>query len=338
MSWTITAIILVAILGIITSYTDFKERKIKNKHIAFFLVLFFAFYIARMFLDSSVHVENYTKTYLYNFGLTAIFSIFLWVRNAIPPGDAKLFMVYAAGIPIELYPQFAPAYFPFVFVMFLAFAIPGIMNLLDGIFSLTKPKIKKILLDKNLSVGIIIFNLYIIISEILSIYGIHINIFYIFVFFFVIKYIFNKLWTPNITWRKWAITTTILGIISVYFISQSYIIYFIELMIFPLLFGTIPILSEMTPNLKKSISINKLKEGMTLSGMYYLEQNKVKKSKTLKEIHGKKLIGVKAEGITEEEIKLIKDSGINKIGISIEIPLAPLILLAIVITTGISLV
>jgi Flp pilus assembly protein protease CpaA len=92
---------LILALGIITSYTDIKEGKIRNKHLIIISVLGLFLYIIFFFIKQ-ISLQFIFLT-LVNLGIGALIGIFLWFLGFWSAGDAKLFSVYLLIIPLIFY-------------------------------------------------------------------------------------------------------------------------------------------------------------------------------------------------------------------------------------------
>lgn len=95
--WFLPAIIL---LGIVTSYEDLKNNRIRNKWIVWALVYAIALY---HFLYLFFRIYPLDITHFYSLLLNGILALFvgvlLWFLNVWTSGDAKLFFVYVLLVP-----------------------------------------------------------------------------------------------------------------------------------------------------------------------------------------------------------------------------------------------
>jgi hypothetical protein len=184
---------LIFLIGIIVSYEDFKEGKIKNKWILLgFLYgtfIYFIFFLLKI-LDVYSHFDFsrifllpsfsfFLKT-LINAILSFIIGYLLWYFDIWAPGDAKLFFLFSLLLPLKYYWRTALPFFP-SFVLLINTFVPLLIFLFlinfyfiaKQIFQIsqTKVKIKKILINfkikvrKNfinylkISIGILIISL-----------------------------------------------------------------------------------------------------------------------------------------------------------------------------------
>lgn len=98
--WFLPAIVL---LGVISSYTDIKEGKIKNKHIILALAYSFIVYIILIFLNLGTIRIQYFIELLIMLALTLITGFIIWHVGLWTAGDAKLFFAFATLIPLSVY-------------------------------------------------------------------------------------------------------------------------------------------------------------------------------------------------------------------------------------------
>jgi Flp pilus assembly protein protease CpaA len=92
---------IVAGLGIVSSYTDIKFRKIKNKHLIFFFIAGVVIHIILLFQSKMILNKAFFLNFLTGLGI-GLLSYFwgLWAA-----GDAKLFIVYVFLMPYSKYSQ-----------------------------------------------------------------------------------------------------------------------------------------------------------------------------------------------------------------------------------------
>jgi hypothetical protein len=97
----------IVFLGLLTSYTDIKYSKIRNKWLLFGLAYAFIAYSAIIFLYSLNPAAVLRKEYLIEVATNFLFSVLLgfsfWCLGIWTAGDGKLFIVYSALIPVSVY-------------------------------------------------------------------------------------------------------------------------------------------------------------------------------------------------------------------------------------------
>lgn len=135
---------VIIFLGAITSYEDIRYGKIRNKWIIFGIAYcFFVYLLAYIFYNLAVkefvsHVFGGISSYLLwgfsRWGINLIFSVIVgfmfWHYKIWAPGDGKLFICYAALIPVGQYIHVYFQYYFASFLLLLTFFIPATLFLL----------------------------------------------------------------------------------------------------------------------------------------------------------------------------------------------------------------
>lgn len=103
-------IILIFVIGIITSYQDFKFGLIKNRWILFGFICGFILYFSA-FLFSNLQFLQIKKILL-NTLISFVISILIWEIGFWPAGDAKLFTLFSFLLPLKFYWKSYLPYFP----------------------------------------------------------------------------------------------------------------------------------------------------------------------------------------------------------------------------------
>jgi hypothetical protein len=134
---------IILFIGFITSFEDFKEFKIKNKWVIFglsyaFLIYFFVFIFNQLHLLNPWLNLNFDK-WCINFIISSLTAYLLWNFKMWGAGDAKLFICFAALIPVG---QYSRVYFNHYFASFsllVAIFIPATIFLIarSGIYFLS---------------------------------------------------------------------------------------------------------------------------------------------------------------------------------------------------------
>lgn len=121
---------VILFIGCITSYEDFKTSKIRNKWIKAGLIYSLSVYLATWILYGlaakgilspiigravSSLIWNFDK-WCINLAISTVVAYLLWHFKMWGAGDAKLFIAYAALIPLG---QYSKAYFNYYFASFL---------------------------------------------------------------------------------------------------------------------------------------------------------------------------------------------------------------------------
>jgi Flp pilus assembly protein protease CpaA len=142
-------LLLLTIFGLVTSYTDIKEGKIKNIWI---VLMMLAALIANTFITKTF-VEK-TRESLVNAGLALLFAFSLWYFGFWTAGDGKLFFAYSLLLPITIYKYGIIQHFP-SFVLVINSFTPVAIYLIITSLKRIKPKeffkeVKKSFTLKNL--------------------------------------------------------------------------------------------------------------------------------------------------------------------------------------------
>jgi len=97
-------------IGIITSYQDIKSGKIRNNWVIFSLC--FAAAMNAMLFAAGIIGSRGIGILLANIALSAVFAFALWNFNFWSAGDGKLFIAFAALLPVGYYSSPLVGYFP----------------------------------------------------------------------------------------------------------------------------------------------------------------------------------------------------------------------------------
>lgn len=133
-------------VGILATFTDFKEKKIYNKTIIFGVALSLLLYIV---LWNRIDMEL-IKSYIINLGISILISFLFFYFKVWAAGDAKLFIAMIIMIPFELYEVDTSNIFPGIYLLILIFSVAFIYVVIETIFLWSKDneKFKKIKITK----------------------------------------------------------------------------------------------------------------------------------------------------------------------------------------------
>lgn len=139
------------LIGLITSYQDFRYGKIKNKWIILGLVwglgiyiLFFIWsllvpYLSQIFSEQFTYIlPSYLLKVFINSVIALIVGYLLWYFNAWSAGDAKLFFIFSLLLPLKYYWKSALPYFPSFALLINTFISLAIFLFLQSIFFFLK--------------------------------------------------------------------------------------------------------------------------------------------------------------------------------------------------------
>ena len=137
-AYSIIFLPIILFIGVITSYEDFKESKIKNKWILVGLIYSFMVYLLFWILPKGGLLGSYLlcnfDKWCVNLLVSMVVAYLLWHFKMWGTGDAKLFICYAALIPMG---QYSRVYFNYYFASFLllsAIFIPASVFLITESF------------------------------------------------------------------------------------------------------------------------------------------------------------------------------------------------------------
>lgn len=130
------------LIGLVTSYQDFKEGKIKNKwiilglswslgiYVLFLIWSFIAPFLSQIYSKHLTFVlPSYILKVLINSAITLIVGYVLWYFDLWSAGDAKLFFVFSLLLPLKYYWRSALPYFP-SFALLINIFIPALLFLM----------------------------------------------------------------------------------------------------------------------------------------------------------------------------------------------------------------
>lgn len=139
--------IISVILSIISSITDFKDKKIYNKNIIIAISISICTYTI---LWKQLEIE-YITNYIINFIISIIIAFLFFYFKIWAAGDAKLFLAIIFMIPYEIYESDSRNIFPGLYILILIFSIAFIYIIFETIYLWIKDKekIEKIKILKN---------------------------------------------------------------------------------------------------------------------------------------------------------------------------------------------
>jgi len=345
----------IILLGIVTTYEDIKRGKIRNLWII--IALFYAIVMNTYLLGTAANLNPHYLIELFSNLLFAIAVGFgLWHLCIWTAGDGKLFIAFAALIPLSSYSfgymewipsmvllinVFVPATLLFVFIMFWKVGA-------KKIFGMLFPVIKTILVPKSMLISFIQFFSIIWLTKTgLGLLGLGSLAF---IGSFAVRMLIGKL-LP----KKSLYFFIIAGFIRLIFDSALWNLSSLyELLILVLVWRTIRsiyragMLQIGHKIFSKEISPKKLRPGMVLSDCILRKKKLSKEEKEafgpdteikkhrgshyIKTIGGRSFFDDEPEGLTKSQILKIQDVGFEKIKISSTIPFAPFMFSGAILT------
>jgi len=331
----------IVLLGILTSYEDIKFGKIRNKYIIFglaYAIITYCLLITIYSLNNIPINTFYLVEVLTNTLIALLIGFVIWHIGFWTAGDAKLFLAYAALVPLSVYTYGYVKYFPSITLLINMFVPVSLFLFLLVIFKTSfkqkKESLISILTPKRLGSALVaLFAIFWIIKIIFSLINLEsyfLMLILSLILFFSLKRFFKK---------KFVAIAIIISVLRLIIDRSVYSIEFVKQ--FLVLFIIWIILRSFILNLGskyfiKDIKITDLKEGMIPIGAIYEEKEKKKKVN----ISSKKEPLFKAipEGLREEEVKKIKNLYFNKklqgdtIKIKQTVPFATFIFLGVILT------
>ena len=138
------------IIGIVSSITDFKNKKIYNKNLIVALIISVLIYLI---LWKQIEV-TYIKNYLINLFTSIIISFLFYYFKIWAAGDAKLFLAIIFMIPYEIYEVDTTNIFPALYMLIMIFSVAFVYVAIETIYLWIKDKekfnkIRGLKFDKN---------------------------------------------------------------------------------------------------------------------------------------------------------------------------------------------
>ncbi|MBU4069704.1 MAG: hypothetical protein KJ646_01870 [Nanoarchaeota archaeon] len=357
----------IILLGVVTSYQDFKFGKIKNKWIILALIYALIVYVIGILFYNFYGDLNIE--YIIELSTNFLFAIFvgfgLWITGIWTAGDGKLFIAYATLIPLSMYSLGYYKYTPSLTLLINIFVLAVFILLIPIFLKIKFKDIRKISIDflkeffkpsKLFNSVIGLFAIFWIVQLLLSFLGLK-NV-------FILKLICSFLIFAGIESRLKGKSVYLILIIcflrlildkSVYSLDFLY-----NFLMIILIWGFVKSflnggLSKFGENFfVKEVFVEKLRPGMVLEEIIikkgkiskkelielqksqdigvirYLGENYLKKVKSFQNLES--FLGGEPEGLTHSQIKKIQDMGIKKIKVSSTIPFAPFMFLGVIIT------
>ncbi|MBW2977581.1 hypothetical protein KY331_01930 [Candidatus Woesearchaeota archaeon] len=351
----------ILILGIITSLSDIRYGKIRNKWIIFALIyglvvnltlIFYYLYFGNLSL-------GYVSELFVNMGFGLLVGFGFWWMKVWTAGDGKLFFAYSVLIPLTAYRHGYIKWTP-SFMLLINIFIPSLLAMVFlMLFRVKIENIKKVMksflkeffqLKSLLNTVVYLFAIFWIIQILLSFVGIQNYILRIFLTVFVFSKIKKKLNKSFYIMLGIVLLRLVIdkSVYSFSFLIDLLVLVFVWKFFRSFLKGSLSKLGEEI--FAKEIKIDKLKPGMILSeklqkaskdelkslkkkdmkAIKYKGDYYIKKQKSKFELDD--FIEEEAEGLTKKQINKLKEIGVKKIKISQTIPFAPFMFFGVLLT------
>jgi Flp pilus assembly protein protease CpaA len=355
---------VIALIGIITSYTDIKKGKIANKWIIFGITYFLLTTLFLLVNKTSLipNPQNYILNTIINLTLAILISFLLYYYDLWNAGDGKLFICFSSLIPIIYFTNIKFTIFPSLSILINTFFISFLLFLPRFIKKvklkdLLKSSIKTLLNNLkplNLAQTILMFfSITWITGNIMNLLNLNNNSANLMLLTYPLFFIIKK----QIKHVRIYLILAFLRLIfdkNIYsfdfLISLGYIILFFQVLS---IFFSKYFKDLIEQAFLKNIKIDKLEPGMTLySAFEHIKNIKDEEYKKLKKHYishafqiGKDCIIIKPKdkvthhyirekesGLTESQIKKIKALNVKNIIIHEKTPFAYILFLGVILT------
>ncbi len=345
--WFLPAILF---LGFITSYTDIKEGKIKNKHLIIALI-----YSAIVYFILTCQANGQVRmSYFIELGVMSLISLtagfVMWHIGIWTAGDAKLFSAYSLVVPLSTYKYGHIPYFDSLNLLINTF-LPIFLFLLGVLLFKTSLKqkskfIKKAVEPKTiLMVSLSLFALLWVMNLVTKLFNFQIPSIIVIPILFIILMILEEVKIFKLIYITAGISILRLvldhSVYSLAFVKEFlwFIFLFLILRFFIIRMGF--------HIFTKEVDIDLLEEGMTPAEAIYLERGEYKKKRFMffslfEQVDmaiKKNYLFNPAEALSKEDVielkKVSKKLGFEHLRIQQTLPFAPFLFFGILLTIGI---
>lgn len=314
------------VFGLATSYEDIRSGRIRNSWVAGALVYSAGMLLIAMAILAS-RGDPINQEYLIKYGSNIIFALFagivIWLCNLWSAGDAKLFLAYAALVPLSFYAITPSDYFPSFILLGYTF-VPFLLFYLWKIFFGTKAAIKREMLKEITRPERLQDNLWFVFAfsllgkGITSFFHSHLPLFNS--FFVTLALLFGAMVlferVLKISAKRVSMTIAIGGMLLAYehILTIEFMMFF-GLMAFLFLFIRYFVLHLAFEVFSSPIYIEDLKPGMMVAENFVPEDDGYRKerlvplsflSALMRQSEGKFLFSVASEGLTAEQAETIR--------------------------------
>jgi len=333
-------------VGIVTSHEDIKAGKIRNVWVA--IGLLYSISVVSVLFVAAFWSGTLNYSYVFDFFANLLvvffFSFIVWYIGLWSPGDAKIFIVYSAMIPLSIYKFGYIAFFPSSIILINTF-VPLLLFYFFKIMQKTSFEEKVVSIKKSLNPKLILSFIFFALgfawlNGLFSfIFGIRLD-FFSGLFVLGIVYLLIEKLLPN---RIFEIGTllTIFRLIFDYGNLFTFDFLYSFISIFTLCFLVRFLVIDLSSKAFSSpINIEDLKSGMMPAEKIIKERGKYKKDHSVKTFFnlGKNRNFIHGHILSEGDVKMLRrlhsngDIKEHTIRIHQTIPFAPFIFLGVLIT------
>lgn len=343
--WFLPAIL---ILGVITTYTDLKGGKIRNKHVIIALAYSFTAYMILIFSNVNTIRAGYFIELLIMCTFSLVTGFILWYTGLWTAGDAKLFFAFATLIPLSVYKHGHIPYFDSTNILINTF-IPVFLYLSLLLMLKTNLKQKIFFLKESirprevLELAVFLFAFTWAMELVFKAANLPMDYFAIVSLLFVITIILEK--TTSVSLPKIILITSILRIMfdpSIY--SFEFVKRFVLIIALFILLRFFVIRMSFY-SLTKEVDIKLLKKGMIPAEAVYVEGGKYKKQESMffglftylgERTRQRNYLFHPTEPLNEKNInnlkRLGKELGFEHLRIQQIVPFAPFLFIGVLLT------
>ncbi len=343
--WFLPAIIL---LGSITSYTDLKESRVKNKHVV--LALFYALIAYSIIIYINLgHVRlDYFVELAVMCALSLATGFMIWYVGLWTAGDAKLFFAYSALIPLSVYKYGHMPYFDSSNILINTF-VPVFFYFFFMFMFRTTFKQKLFFLKKSLqprevfSLLMSLFAFTWIITLIFKFFHFQVNYFLTISLLFLIIMLFEKVISGGIS-RVLAFISLLRLVFDHTVYSLAFVKGFLLIVVLFILLRFF-VLRAGFSLLTKEVDINLLKRGMVPAELVYFDNGRYRKEERLtfsffsslrRSFKGRDYLFNPEEALSWDDVTKLKrlrsKLGFEHLRIQQTVPFAPILFFGVLLT------
>lgn len=132
---------IIIMLGLVTSYEDYKHGKIRNKWLIISII--YALIMHTALVVAKIIAYKTFLALLLIFGISLVISYFMWKKDMWSAGDAKLFCTYILLVPAAAYSSVGFRYYPQISILINTFIVFMVVALFEFIINIRKEDNRK---------------------------------------------------------------------------------------------------------------------------------------------------------------------------------------------------